>query len=124
MIQNIGATLLLMATLLQGGTLQAQSRVPQGPQLPRTPRATPAKPQPPLTLRQVIESLSSLRKSSRVEDLISKRGVQFEANPAVLDILKEFGAGPKLLSMIPPMPAPTASPAPAQPVAGILTIIC
>jgi len=74
-----------------------------------------------MTLRQVIESLITLKSSSRVEDLVSKAGVRFQATPGVLDILKEFGAGPKLLSMIPPASAP-ASPAPR--VAGPLTVMC
>jgi hypothetical protein len=40
----------------------------------------------------------------------------------VLDILKEFGAGPKLLSMIPSAPAAPTPPAPK--VAGPLEIVC
>jgi len=77
----------------------------------------------PLTLRQVIEALSSLKNSSRVEDQISKAGgVQFEATPAVVDILKQFGAGPKLISMIPAPPPPREAPAPK--LAGPLTVIC
>jgi hypothetical protein len=77
----------------------------------------------PLTLRQVIESLISLKNSARVEDQISKAGgVQFEATPAVVDILKQFGAGPKLISMI---PAPRTAPEPVAPKpAGPLTIVC
>jgi hypothetical protein len=121
MNQIIGATILLIATLAQDGTLQAQAR---GPQLPRTQQAAPAKTQPPLTLKQVIESLSSLRNSKRVEDLISKRGLQFQAGPGVLDVLKEFGASPKLLSMIPALPAPVVVPKPPELVAGALTVIC
>jgi len=76
----------------------------------------------PMTLRQVVESLISLKSSSRVEDQVSKAGVRFQATPGVLDILKEFGAGPKLLSMIPPAPAPPSAPAPKA--AGPLTVIC
>ena len=76
----------------------------------------------PMTLRQVIESLIALKNSSRVEDQVSKAGVRFQATPAVLDILKEFGAGPRLLSLIPPPPAPAAPP--AAKVAGPLTVIC
>jgi hypothetical protein len=75
-----------------------------------------------MTLRQVIESLITLKSSSRVEDLVSKSGVRFQATPAVLDILKEFGAGPKLLSMIPAAAAPAS--APAAKVAGPLTVMC
>jgi hypothetical protein len=40
----------------------------------------------------------------------------------VLDILKEFGAGPKLLSMIPVPPTPPAPPGPK--VAGPLEVVC
>src|SRR5207248_3039400 len=148
----IGATILFFATLFPQQATPAQSARPpqatpappaqtaqpsQGSQPPKaqtpppaagqrgTPPKQPAKPVPPLTLRQVIESLSSLRNSSRVEDLISKRGVQFQASPGVLDILKEFGAGPKLLSMIPvpPSPPPPAA-APSVKPAGALTVIC
>jgi hypothetical protein len=39
-----------------------------------------------------------------------------------VDILKEFGAGPKLLAMIPAPPAPPPPPAPK--IAGSLTVIC
>src|SRR5689334_5729958 len=95
---------------------QQPARQPQ-----RGQRSTPAKAPTPLTLRQVIESLLSLRNSSRVEDLISKAGVQFEATPAVVDVLKQFGASPKLISMIPPPPPPSLPPPPPPPrVAGPL----
>src|SRR5262249_13309729 len=94
------------------------------PQTPPVQTSTPqrgqraaAKPPATLTLRQVIESLITLKNSSRVEDQISKAGVRFQATPGVLDILKEFGAGPKLLSMIPAAPAASA---PAPRVAGAL----
>ena len=124
MRQMIGAAILFLVIFLHPATTRAQAgRLPQ-PQ--RGQRATlPAKPQPPLTLRQVIESLSSPRGGSRAEDLVSKRGVQFQASPAVLDILKEFGASAKLLSMIPvpPVPPPPPKP-PAPPVAGALRVIC
>src|SRR5262249_10975194 len=116
----------------------AQAPPPSGPQTPApqrgqqtSPPQTPApqrghpaaaeKPPMPMTLRQVIESLITLKTSSRVEDLVSKSGVRFQATPAVLDILKEFGAGPKLLSMIPP--APAAPSAPAAQLAGPLTLM-
>ena len=76
-----------------------------------------------MTLRQVLEALSSLRNSSRVEAQISRAGgVQFEASPAVVDILKQFGASAKLISMI-PLPPPAPEP-PAPTLAGPLTIIC
>jgi len=114
---------ILLVTLLHYETMPAQPTRIQQPQ--RGQRGTPARNQSPLTLRQVIESLSSLRSSSRVEDLISRRGVQFQASPAILDILKEFGAGPKLLSMIPPPPPVALPPTPPPPkIAGALTVIC
>src|SRR5678815_2558207 len=94
--------------------VQAQPQRGQAPQTPQGQRRTvPPKPPMPLTLRQVIESLISLKNSARVEDQISKAGgVQFEATPAVVDILKQFGAGPKLISMI---PAPRTAPEPVAP---------
>src|SRR5262249_27070480 len=92
------------------------------PSQPQRGQRGQAKPPMPMTLRQVIESLITLKNSSRVEDQVSKAGVRFQATPAVLDILKEFGAGPKLLSMIPPAPAPPSAP-PAK-IAGPLTVIC
>src|SRR5262245_33912564 len=78
-----------------------QSVQPQGPQAtppaqPQAPnptptpqpqagrRGTPPKPQPPLTLRQVIESLLALKNSARVESLVAARGIQFQSSPAVL----------------------------------------
>jgi hypothetical protein len=99
-----------------------QTSQPQASPQPQRGQKGQAKPTMPMTLRQVIESLITLKNSSRVEDLISKAGVRFQATPGVLDILKEFGAGPKLLAMIPPAPAPPA--APAAKVAGPLTVIC
>jgi hypothetical protein len=116
------ATILVLVTLLQYGALHAQVRGPQLPP-PRTQAAAP-RTQPPLTLKQVIESLSSLKSSKRVEDLISRRGVQFEAGPGVLDILKEFGASAKLLSMIPAPPAPVVVAKPPEPIAGAFTVVC
>jgi hypothetical protein len=78
-----------------------------------------------MTLRQTIESLSSLKNSKRVEDLISKSGVQFQATPEVVDILKQFGASAKLISMIPPPPPPVSAPAtPATRTAGPLSVVC
>ncbi len=76
-----------------------------------------------MTLRQVIEALSTLKSSSRVEDQIFKAGgVQFEATPATIDLLKQFGAGPKLIGMIPVPPLPPEPPRPKT--AGPLTIVC
>src|SRR5215831_512837 len=77
------------------------------PQRGQRPAAKPPAPTP-MTLRQVAESLLQWRNSTRVEDLISKSGgVQFQATPAIVDILKQFGASSKLISMI---PAPVAPP--------------
>ena len=114
--------------------ISAQSRgsqVPKNSQQPQTgKRGISPKVQPPLTLRQIIESLLSLRNSSKVENLVSARGIQFQSNPQVLDILKEFGANPKLLSSIsaasqPPdePPAPKVE-APVNKVAGPLNVVC
>src|SRR5262249_52807856 len=89
----------------------------------KPPVKAPVKPPTPLTLRQVIEGLLSLKNSARVEDQISKAGgVEFEATPAVVDILKQFGASPKLISMIPVPPKPPEPPAPVT--AGPLTVVC
>jgi hypothetical protein len=113
----VAVFLLVTPTYSEAMVLQAPRS-----QQPRTASRNPPKPQPPLTLRQVIESLSSLRSSARVEALISRRGIQFIASPEVLAILKEFGAGPKLLDMIPKPPLPPPPPPPK--VAGNLTVIC
>src|SRR5262245_887943 len=101
---------------------RGQQTSPPQTSAPQRGQRAAAKPPMPMTLRQVIESLITLKSSSRVEDLVSKSGVKFQATPGVLDILKEFGAGPKLLSMIPP--APAAASAPAAKVAGPLTVMC
>src|SRR5262249_9020352 len=98
-----------------------QTSPPQSPAPQRGQRAA-AKPPMPMTLRQGIESLTMLKGSSGVENLVTKSGVKFQATPGVLDILKEFGAGPNLLSMIPA--APAAPSAPAAKVAGPLTVMC
>jgi len=121
----IGAAILLLVIFLHPATTRAQARPSPQPQCGQRATTPPAKPQPPLTLRQVIESLSSPRGGSRAEDLVSKRGVQFQGSPAVLDILREFGASAKLLSMIPVPPVPPPPPKPPAPkVAGALTVIC
>lgn len=101
---------------------RGQQTSPPQTSAPQRGQRAAAKPPMPMTLRQVIESLITLKSSSRVEDLVSKSGVKFQATPGVLDILKEFGAGPKLLSMIPA--APAAPSAPAAKVAGPLTVMC
>src|SRR5262249_37754606 len=115
----IAVAFLVFATAVQQPTTPPQNR---GAQPQRGQRATPPKPPTPLTLRQVIEALFSTRNSSRVEDQISKAGVQFQATPAIVDILKQFGASPKLISMIPAPPPPPELPAPK--LAGPLTVIC
>ena len=119
MIHTVSAAILLLAMFLQTPVTSAQSRTSQ-PQ--RGQRAATAKAQPPMTLRQVIESLVTLKNSKRVEDLISKSGVDFQATPAVLQILKDMGASAKLLSMIPATPPPPSAPSPA--LAGPLTVTC
>jgi hypothetical protein len=101
---------------------------PQQPPPRQTPRPAPrgaAKAPTPLTLRQVLESLSTLKNSKRVEDQIARAGVQFRATPETVDILKQFGASAKLISMIPAPPAPPAPPKPPEPkIAGALTVAC
>ena len=93
-------------------------------------RGTPPKVQPPLTLRQVIESLLTLKNSARVESLVAARGIQFQSSPAVLDILKDFGANPKLLAAIsaaappPDEPPPPKEVTPVNKVAGPLNVVC
>jgi hypothetical protein len=125
MFQIIGAAILFGAALLPTTSFPQSREAPQPQkQQPATP-ATPAKPAGPMTVRQVIESLSSLRNSARVESLISKRGVQFQATPEIADILKQFGASTKLISMIPtPAAPPPPPPPPAPKLAGPLTIMC
>ena len=123
MPQLVAGAILFLMTVVQPTTTLAQSRGTQPPQ--RGQRGTSSKPPTPLTLREVIESLSSLRNSGRVEDLVSKAGVQFQASPAVADILKQFGASSKLISMIPvPTPPPLPTEPPPPKIAGPLTIVC
>jgi hypothetical protein len=99
---------------------QTRGSAPPAPQ--RGQKRAPAKPPTPLTLKQVIDALSSLKNSARVEDQITKAGgVQFEASQPVLDLLKQYGASPKLLAMIPVPPPP---PVVSVPKAGPLTIVC
>src|SRR6266850_443523 len=117
MAPSIAAAILCLMTLAQPTTTQAQARgtTTPAPAPPGGQRGTAAKPPTPLTLRQVIESLSATRSSVRAEALVSKAGVQFEASAAVVDILKQFGASQKLISMIPVPPPPPAPPAPPAP---------
>src|SRR4051794_28955015 len=98
MTHTIGAAILFFVIFANPAALLAQARGAQPPQQPPQQQAQPQrgqrpapKPPAPMTLRQVIESLSSLKNTSRVEDLVSKAGVQFQATPGVLEILKEFG---------------------------------
>jgi len=122
----VGAAILALIAQIYPMKISAQTKAPPttAPQpAPRGQRGA-AKSQPALTLRQVIESLISLKSSARVETLISSRGVQFQGNAAVLDVLKEFGAGPKLLAMIPIPPPPKATTPPAPKFAGPLDIVC
>jgi len=132
------ATVLLAGTLIlpasttgQTGSTTGQTAPPKPvTPAPPTPGAatkkttTQAKPQPPMTLRQVIESLISLRSSNRVADLISRRSVTFKLDPGVTEILKEFGADQKLLSLIPSPPPVVTPKLPAPKVAGSLTVVC
>src|SRR5262245_51230731 len=111
MTQTISAALLILGVLIQPAIAfsqattsqqqrgQATSPTPSAPQTPPTaapqrgaPTAQPqrgqraaARPTMPMTLRQVIESLITLKNSSRVEEQISKAGVRFQATPGVLD---------------------------------------
>jgi hypothetical protein len=135
------STMIVFSVMLVGsGMISAQERgaqvpapapAPKSPQPPQPARrAAPPKVQPPLTLKEVVQSLVSLRNSTRVENLISTRGIQFQSSPAVLDILKEFGASPKLLLLVkekaqpvPEPPAPVVV-APVNKVAGPLNVVC
>ena len=117
------AFIFVLAFLLKSTIGFAQSQGTQTGQRGQRASSPPsAKPPSQMTLKQVIESLSSLRNSARVESLISKAGVQFQATPEVVDILKQFGASQKLISMIPPPPPPPAPPTPKT--AGPLTVTC
>jgi hypothetical protein len=122
MLQTVALAAVSLAIVQPPASL-AQARGTATPQ--RGQRATTAKPPAPLTLRQVIESLSASRNSTRAENLVSRAGVQFKATPEVLDILKQFGASPKLIAMIPAPPPPPRPPEPPAPkVAGPLTVVC
>src|SRR5215470_9793116 len=123
---RLSIAILLSTTFVRPITASAQTRGTPAP-TPTPQRGQRAAPKPPMqmTLRQVVESLLSLKNSARVEELVSKAGVQFQATPANVDILKQFGAGPKLISMIPPPVAPPPPPQPPAPkVAGPLTVVC
>jgi hypothetical protein len=128
MRQRILATTLLFAIMYHPGQAGAQGRGATPPQ-PRqsSPAAPPATNRGPLTLPQLIEALDCvatkcsprLSKMGDVEQMVAQRGVDFQGDPVRLDILKQFGATPKLIGLIPPTP----SAAPAK-VAGPLTVIC
>jgi len=138
LVLSIAALLVLAPLSILTGQTQAPQTAPnpqasqaqppaKAPQAPRgtTPaaRRAPPKPPAPLTLRQVLESLSQTKNSRRVEDTISKAGVQFQTSPAVVDILKQYGASDKLISMI-PAPPPPPPPPPAPKMARPLTVVC
>jgi hypothetical protein len=111
-------------TFAQAPPLPKTQQTPP-PQTPRPAARGAAKAPTPLTLRQVLESLSALKNSKRVEDQIARSGVQFRATPETVDILKQFGASANLISMIPPPPAPPVPPKPPEPkIAGALTVVC
>src|SRR5689334_1411642 len=85
MAPSIAAAILCLMTVAQPTTSQAQTRGTPAPAPTPAPatataprggqRGTAAKPPTPLTLRQVIESLSATRSSVRAEGLVSKAGV-------------------------------------------------
>jgi hypothetical protein len=118
-LRYIGVLILLLTSAV--GFAQSPGTGTQTVQ--RGQRASAPKPPSQMTLRQVIESLFSLKNSARTESLISKSGVQFQATPEVVDILKQFGASQHLISMIPPPPPPPSPPPPPK-TAGPLTIAC
>lgn len=134
MTRNFSTMVVFSVMLIGSGMISAQERGAQVPKSPQQPpparRAAAPKVQPPLTLREVIQSLLSFKNSTRTESLISTRGIQFQSSPAVMDILKEFGASPKLLLLvaeksqpIPEPPAPIVA-APVNRVAGPLNVVC
>jgi hypothetical protein len=122
-MRRLAIAIFLVSSPLAAAPGLAQTRGAAPPPAPqRGQKRAPAKPPTPLTLRQVVDALSALKNSSRVEDQITKAGgVQFEASPPVLDLLKQYGASPKLLALIPVPPLP---PVVTVPKAGPLTIVC
>src|SRR5262245_25574367 len=101
-VRTIGAAMFVLMIIAQPGTVASQARSTQPhtqpqtqpppqktqppPQTQPTPQTQPQrgqraapKPPTPMTLRQVLESLSATKSSSRVEDQISKAGVQFRS---------------------------------------------
>ena len=69
----------------------------------------------PYSFSDTIELLAN---GLNAETLIKKRSVNFKATPAMLEVLRQYGATDALLSMI-----PKASPPPA-PVSGEVTLTC
>jgi len=110
--RTVFTAFLLIIHLFAASQLSSQKR-PQPP-APTSPAATG-----PLSPADVIEGLYSLGSVAKVEDLVKKRGVTFYREPIIVDILKQFGATERLLSLIP------APPPPPQPkYAGSLRIRC
>jgi hypothetical protein len=130
MLRQIAFVIVCVTTLAYTMTFAQAPPLPkaQQPPPPQTPRPAArgaAKAPTPLTLKQVLDSLSTLRNSKRVEDQIARAGVQFRATPETVDILKQYGASAKLISMIPPPPAAPVPPQPPEPkIAGALTVAC
>ena len=118
-------TLAYTMTFAQAPPLPKAQQPPPQQTTPRPAARGAAKAPTPLTLKQVLDSLSALKNSKRVEDQIGKAGVQFRATPETVDILKQYGASAKLISMVPPPPAAPAPPKPPEPkIAGALTVAC
>ena len=88
-----------------------------------TPPTRGIPPRGPLTLADVIKSLSSLGSRS-TENTIKQRKVTFRAEPLIVDILKEFGATDSILKLIPPVPVPPVAVPPAPKFSGPITIKC
>src|SRR5262245_16165621 len=106
MLRQIALVIVCVVTLAYTMTFAQAPPLPKTPQPPpqQTPRPATrgaAKAPTPLTLKQVLDSLSALKNSKRVEDQIARAGVQFRATPETVDILKQYGASAQLISMIP-----------------------
>ena len=120
------AFLLFLPLILIGPTkVAAQGR--GAPPRKATPPTRAIPPRGPLTLPEVIKSLSSFGSKS-TENTIKQRKVTFRAEPLIVNILKEFGATDSILKLIPPVPAPPVRPPVAVPPApkfsGPITIKC
>jgi hypothetical protein len=108
--------------------LAAQGR--GAPSRKATPPPPANRPQGPLTLAEVVKSLSSSGSKS-TENAIKQRKVTFRADPLTVGILKEFGATdsilkliPPALKLIPPVPSPSVRVPPAPKYSGPITIKC